>query len=202
MIKPVAEPESAVRERLLAAALQLFTSRGYAATSVREIVEAAGVTKPALYYYFRNKEGIYLAIIDGALEPYNLELKELLAAGGSARDRIMRICTTAFASARASIDVVRLIFAVYYGPPQGAPHYDFDQLFSQILDGISAAVGDGIAAGEFRAVPLREASWGIMGIFNTIMEEQVCQQEPRIDGQGLVNTLNLFLDAISQGDAK
>lgn len=35
-----------VRQKLLAEALRLFTSRGYAATTVREIVEGAGVTKP------------------------------------------------------------------------------------------------------------------------------------------------------------
>ncbi|MCE1227092.1 MAG: TetR/AcrR family transcriptional regulator, partial [Geobacteraceae bacterium] len=48
-----------VRQRLLDAALQLFSTKGYAATSVRELVEAAGVTKPVLYYYFKNKEGLY-----------------------------------------------------------------------------------------------------------------------------------------------
>ena len=56
--------ESSVRKRLMDAAILLFTTRGYAATSVREIVEMAGVTKPALYYHFQSKEGIYLAILE------------------------------------------------------------------------------------------------------------------------------------------
>ena len=43
------------RERLLSGATELFASKGYAATTVREIVERAGVTKPVLYYYFRSK---------------------------------------------------------------------------------------------------------------------------------------------------
>jgi len=44
-----AEPENgSARQRLLAAATDLFTQRGYAATTVREIVGAAGVTKPVL----------------------------------------------------------------------------------------------------------------------------------------------------------
>jgi TetR/AcrR family transcriptional regulator len=42
--------ETEVRKRLLKAALELFTKKGFAATSVREIVEIAGVTKPVLYY--------------------------------------------------------------------------------------------------------------------------------------------------------
>ena len=55
--------EVSVRQRLMDSAVLLFTNRGYAATSVREIVEMAGVTKPALYYHFESKEGIYLAIV-------------------------------------------------------------------------------------------------------------------------------------------
>ena len=56
--------EISVRQRLMDSAVLLFTNRGYAATSVREIVEMAGVTKPALYYHFESKEGIYLAILE------------------------------------------------------------------------------------------------------------------------------------------
>jgi TetR/AcrR family transcriptional regulator len=200
--KTIPHPDSAVRERLLAAALQQFTSHGFSATSVREIVAAAGVTKPTLYYYFGNKEGIYRAIMDGALGPFEVMLDELIKAPGSARQRIIRICTGAFASSRANLDVVRLIYAIYYGPPQGAPHYDFDQVFSRILNAIAAAVTDGIAAGEFRNYPVRELSWGIMGMLNTTMEEQVCQEVPRIDGQGLENIITIFLNGISQGEPK
>jgi len=39
---------------------------------VREIVAAAGVTKPVLYYYFRNKEGIYLELMQGSLPRWTI----------------------------------------------------------------------------------------------------------------------------------
>jgi AcrR family transcriptional regulator len=44
-------------------AARLFAERGYDATSVREIVEAAGVTKPTLYYHFGSKEGLAQALL-------------------------------------------------------------------------------------------------------------------------------------------
>ena len=47
-------------------AAKLFAERGYDATSVREIVEAAGVAKPTLYYYFRSKEGLGAGPVDRA----------------------------------------------------------------------------------------------------------------------------------------
>ncbi|NBM17398.1 TetR family transcriptional regulator [Streptomyces sp. GC420] len=47
-----------VPQRLLAAATRLFAERGYDKTSVQEIVEAAGVTKGALYHYFGSKDDL------------------------------------------------------------------------------------------------------------------------------------------------
>ena len=48
-----------VRQRILMAATELFGRQGYSATSVREVVAHAGVTKPTLYYYFANKEALF-----------------------------------------------------------------------------------------------------------------------------------------------
>ena len=44
-----------VKQNILAASLALFSAKGYEGTSVKEIVSAARVTKPTLYYYFGSK---------------------------------------------------------------------------------------------------------------------------------------------------
>jgi AcrR family transcriptional regulator len=49
-------PEDPVPRRLLSAATKLFAQKGFDRTTVQEIVEAAGVTKGALYHYFGSKE--------------------------------------------------------------------------------------------------------------------------------------------------
>lgn len=53
---PVAE---VTRERIRRLADELFAHHGYAAVSMREVAAAAGVTKPALYYHFRDKEALF-----------------------------------------------------------------------------------------------------------------------------------------------
>ena len=60
--------ESGTRERLLETASHLFAEKGYASTSVREIVARAGVSKPVLYYYFQSKEGLYYALLKWGAE--------------------------------------------------------------------------------------------------------------------------------------
>ncbi|MEZ0364326.1 TetR/AcrR family transcriptional regulator [Mycobacterium sp. pUA109] len=50
------------RERIRSVAMELFTERGYATTSLRDIAEQLGVTKAALYYHFRTKEDIVASL--------------------------------------------------------------------------------------------------------------------------------------------
>lgn len=52
------DPQPPVPQRLMAAATRLFAEQGYDRTSVQEIVEAAGVTKGALYHYFGSKDDL------------------------------------------------------------------------------------------------------------------------------------------------
>ncbi|HET9052263.1 MAG TPA: helix-turn-helix domain-containing protein, partial [Candidatus Dormibacteraeota bacterium] len=49
----------ATRSRLLRLAGDLFARRGYAGVSMRDVAVAAGVTKPALYYHFRDKDALF-----------------------------------------------------------------------------------------------------------------------------------------------
>lgn len=55
---------NSTRSRLSQAALKLFLEQGFAATSVREIAAASGVTVPALYYHFESKDGLLGALVE------------------------------------------------------------------------------------------------------------------------------------------
>ena len=97
-VETIQQPEQGIiaRDRLLTAALELFTAKGYAATTVREIVAAAGVSKPALYYYFGNKEGIYLTLMQNTYDTFRELTSFLTAHPGSTRERLIHFCTGVF----------------------------------------------------------------------------------------------------------
>ena len=52
------------RHQLYAVALELFAQRGYRSTTMDDIAEAAGVTKPLLYQHFSSKRALYLELVD------------------------------------------------------------------------------------------------------------------------------------------
>lgn len=100
--------------RILDAALQLFSKKGYEATSTREICELAGITKPTLYYFFESKEGVYRALVRAAFQEYEGIVEAGLTAPGSLRDKLKRFAELMFERSRAKPELVRFVFSVVY----------------------------------------------------------------------------------------
>ncbi|GAB3231316.1 TetR/AcrR family transcriptional regulator [Glycomyces halotolerans] len=83
---------SSVADQVLKAALDLFATQGYATTSVQQIVEAAGVTKGALYHYFTSKDDLLFAIYERMLSLQKSRLDEITAKGGPAEEVLRAVC--------------------------------------------------------------------------------------------------------------
>jgi len=81
-----------VADDVARAAVELFARQGYAATSVQQIVEAAGVTKGAMYHYFESKDDLLFGIYDRLLTLQKARLDEITARGGAVDDVLRTIC--------------------------------------------------------------------------------------------------------------
>ncbi len=102
------------RRRLLDAGLKLFANRGYAGTAVQDITEEAKVTKPTLYYYFKNKEGLFQALVDQAMDERLRLMQEAAPPGKPTVDQLTDIITVLTDFARRHADLLRLTFAVAF----------------------------------------------------------------------------------------
>ena len=186
-----------VRHRLLAVATDLFTRKGYAATTVREIVGAAGVTKPVLYYYFRNKEGIYLELMQEAFS----RLEELIAGSegdrGSASQKLLRLCDRLYTLFMENVKVARVMYSIYYGPQQGAPFFDFDSYHLKFKEAVRRIIQEGIRKGEFRKGNPEDMTWAILGAINVAIEVHLGHIELELGREGLARVLRLIFQGIS-----
>lgn len=191
-----AEAGGEVRERLLSGATGLFASKGYSATTVREIVERAGVTKPVLYYYFRSKEGIYIDLMREPFGKFTALVDETLLPAGSANDRLFRLCLMAYDIFVENIDAARVMYSIYYGPPQGAPFVDFDAYHHRFQEAVLQVLREGIRDGEFRRVNLHDAMWAVIGALNVAMEVELCHPQQSLGRDGVRRVLELVLEGI------
>jgi AcrR family transcriptional regulator len=138
-------------DRILKKALELFSEKGYDATSVREICEAAGVTKPTLYHFYASKEGVYRAIVEGALERFRADMVRALAGEWPLRERLVRMARAYVEATLREPDLARFLMALIHNPPRSAPATDFVGFYDAILAEVARAVDDGVRRGE--AVP-------------------------------------------------
>ena len=141
-------------ERILQGALSLFSEKGYDATSVREICEASGITKPTLYHFFGSKEGVYRALVDGTLERLGAALTRAVDEDGSLPGRLRRLTLTYFDAARAEPDLARFILALTHDPPSSAPRTDFLTFYDDILAHLARAIEGAEARGEVAPGPV------------------------------------------------
>jgi len=185
------------RARLLSQAIELFNRKGYATTTVREIVEAAGVTKPVLYYYFGNKEGLFLELMQSGWTQFAQVTEEACRSRGSPWQRLLRLCDCTFAWCLENMGVVRLMNSIYYGPPQGAPYFDFHAFHAKFQDAVTLLVKEGVTSGQFRRGNLQHMTWSILGAVNIAMDVEIAHPELSLGREGLGRVLRTIFTGLA-----
>lgn len=146
-------------QELTAAALALFTEKGFAATRLDDIAARAGVSKGTLYLYFDSKEGLFEAVIREGIMPA-LDQGEALAAGhqGSAGELLASLLRGWWELIGNSPlgGVPKLMISEAGNFPQVARFYH-DNVIVRGRSLIAEALRRGIAQGEFRPVEVEVA---------------------------------------------
>jgi len=158
--------EQDARTRLLEAGITLFAEKGYAGTSVREIVERAVVTKPVLYYYFKSKEGIFRAILDWAADQQEDLLTQVLKTPGTFLDRLIHLCSLVYQGVLENQNLSKMIHNLIFGPPQGVPKYDFKQYHRRMVQAVKAIYLEGLARDEVKKAEPDEVANLVLGLID------------------------------------
>ena len=85
-------PSVRVKDAVRTAAVDLFARHGFANTSVQQIVEAAGVTKGAMYHYFRSKDDLLFGIYEHLLTLQGEHLTAIVATGNPTEQKLRAAC--------------------------------------------------------------------------------------------------------------
>jgi AcrR family transcriptional regulator len=157
-------------DRILNKALELFSTKGYDATSVREICEAADITKPTLYHFYGSKEGVYRSLVEGALEGFRQRLESQVQSAGTPVERLERVARGYFEIAREHREFMRFLFGLIHNPPSSAPPTDIPSYYEKVVSLVAQVVQEGIAEGTFAPGPLDTR----MLVFMGALGEAVC----------------------------
>jgi AcrR family transcriptional regulator len=168
------------RQAIHAAATTLFAEKGYAGTSIREICARAGITKPALYYYFGNKEQLYQELILDAFNEYRKKLLSASRQGRTAREKIVNLLEAMFTFTLQRPELIRLAFRMLLTPEKTSPQIDYVELgqFDQRL--MRELIREGIKNGELKGNP-QEIAEALSGIATLHILDFLVSQKAVLD---------------------
>ena len=141
------DPKADKARAILSGAFEVFTTQGYAAASMARIAKAAGVSKPTLYSYFQDKEGLFIALVQQLLHKSNRMVGNLPEGADSpaSPEASMRQMATSFLTEATSnkpfLTLIRLIIGESEQFPELAQAF-VRELSKPMLERMSAYLGN------------------------------------------------------------
>jgi AcrR family transcriptional regulator len=191
-------------EEIIAAALELFVERGYAATRLDDVAARAGISKGTLYLYFANKEELFKAVVREVLVARLVEFRGLIDKFQGSTAELLRLVFKTWweriGSTRIS-GIPKLILSEARNFPEIARFY-VEEVVRPGRETLAAVIRRGIERGEFRQVDahatadLLAAPMLMISMWRNSLEP--CCDE-RIDPEALIAA---HVDLLARGLAK
>lgn len=185
-----------MKDKILSSATQLFIEQGYYGLSMRQIAEDVGVTKAALYYHFKDKESLFLAILETYLEKIENLIADIEAETLSSRERIRLLVTRVLNQPVDQRAVIRLASQEMANLSAESRH-SFGEIYHQrFINRIQTLLKIGIEEGEFRSVDPQVATWSLLGMmypyFYPVHSNDVSLSPDKIE-----QLVELYLDGVA-----
>ncbi|NLI13389.1 TetR/AcrR family transcriptional regulator [Pelotomaculum propionicicum] len=137
-------------KHILNTAAGIFAHKGYHQTTVDEIARALGVAKGTIYYHFKNKEELYLAIIREGVYLLEEQMRLDISGAGTAAGKIKKLIRGMLAFIEDKKDLVFLFLKELYGT--NIQREDLAKMISASLGLIQAVIEEGVKDGSLKKV--------------------------------------------------
>jgi AcrR family transcriptional regulator len=158
------------RRQLFDVALQLFAERGYRSTTMDDIAEAAGVTKPLLYQHFSSKRALYLLLAESVAH----EMLEAIVGASAAAEGPRQQVELGFAAYFRLVVTRESAFRLLYGRDNGDDE-ELGLALRRVEDGVAEAIDPLIDAGlddDHR----RQLAYAVVGMAEGVSRHWLAQR--------------------------
>ncbi|PHN01228.1 TetR/AcrR family transcriptional regulator [Flavilitoribacter nigricans] len=172
---------SSKRELILERARSIFTEYGYEKTTLDDIGSECGLNKASLYYYFRNKEEIYVQVLLTEADKYISDLQEKVQDYHTTEEKIFQYLLNRIRRYAEALNVSQLSFSsVQKVEPM------FQDLFQKIkneeIDFLQQLLSEGIRTGDIEEVDAHELAESLFVISDALKHERMIQEKPYHSG--------------------
>ncbi len=183
------------RRQILRAALKRFANGGYAATSIQQIVGDAQVSKPALYYYFPGKAGLFQALVNEAHDERFQVVQQAAARKQDIRGQLVEILAALFDYFHQNRELTRIAFATAFAAPgEVPPNLCYLDRCQRNLEFVRSLIKRAQAAGElgdrFDSLDL---AYGFYGLAHFYIASHLLMPDYRLNRRTAERIVDLFL---------
>lgn len=186
---------AAGRRCILEQAQQLFFEHGYHGVSVRDIVQACGLSNAALYYHFENKQNLFVEVIKEYIAMVAQQMQEAGAGSGSCREQLVRMAEVFAQVLLESQSGIQLLFRDLMQCDGEEIQYLLPNARGQVPSLFAKVLEEGIATCEVRPVDAHRISTLLLGMINSLAARRMFDKvtEP------LADDIDLAIDTLFEG---
>lgn len=171
---------SSTRERILDAALSVFSNKGYHDARIDEIVDQSKTSKGSIYFHFPNKERLFVALVEKFTDLLEQKVRESVPDDAPGMERVqiaLEAVLSTFGKYRQPAKIL-LIQASGLGTVFEQKRMDVHDRFSELIKGY---LDDAIDAGDIEPIDTEIVSRAWMGAINELVIRWVYTGDPEPD---------------------
>ena len=155
-------------QQILAGAAEVFRTKGYAESTLRDVAEAVGIDRASVYYYVRGKEELLVELVRGPLTDIEKRINTIMASGASPEDKLRDAIVSHLDSYEQGWPE-SFVFLGQNLEKLGDAADDFAKLAKRYHASLLEIIHEGQQAGIFRAdIDARVVMYGIIGMCNWV----------------------------------
>lgn len=179
---------------ILNSAIKVFAKKGFEATRMEDIAKTAKLSVGGVYWYYKSKEEIIVAIMEQLIDKDMKDLRALLEAEGTVRARLEMYIRESIEAAQEYIPITYELYSLAHRNVKVKNHIRaFLQTYHSVLEQF---IQQGIDLKEFRSVNAREAALTLAALYEGTLELNMLDPE-RVDAKKtLLSSFKLLMNGL------
>ncbi len=179
---------------ILNSAIKVFAKKGFEAARMEDISKTAKLSVGGVYWYYKSKEDIILAIMEQLIDKDVKELRTLLEAEGTVRARLQVYIEVSIAAAQEYIPISYELYSLAQRNTKVRNH--IRAFLHTYLGVLEQFIQQGIDRKEFKSVNARAAALTLAAVYEGTLELTMLDPQQVDAQQTLLSSINLIMNGL------
>ena len=185
---------------ILNAAIKVFSKKGFEAARMEDIAKAAKLSVGGVYWYYKGKDEIILAIMERLIARDVTELRGLLAAEGTVRARLETYIGLSIEEAQEYLPITYELYSLALRNTRVRTH--IRSFLLTYREALEQFIQQGVERGEFKPVNAGDAALTLAALYEGTLELTMLDPQNVDANQALLASMNLLMNGLETKEQK